>query len=290
MDFVCSWAINLCYVWNTFKQQNSDFLLSKPLQLKSLELINFRVIYQPRNNQFFEDLLNYFQHIQQLKLHFVKAPTIDYLGDEQEADYMPTLVQAIGHQLYELRNLYLGFAYDDNWEITMTLCDNLFTTLCDSNEKLEILHLNNILISDEMLLDLCHHPKLHTLSLSGFGLHNHLTKDGWISFARKLKERWQSGYGGIRSILLSCSYRDDVTDEVLEELAGVKSLKSLQIENNRNVTDAGINKFASIKRSSNNNHMKVELYGCDNVSLGNPYVVFVPSPFEMYMIIIIIIM
>ena len=72
----------------------------------------------------------------------------------------------------------------------------------------------------------------------------------WISFARKLKEQEQNGGGRIQSMLLSCSsFCHNVTDEVLEELGGVKNLKTLQIEFNVDITDVGINKFASIKRS-----------------------------------------
>ena len=44
------------------------------------------------------------------------------------------------------------------------------TTLCNWNQKLEILRLRNVLISNDMLLDICHHPNLHTLDLGGISL------------------------------------------------------------------------------------------------------------------------
>ena len=266
---------DLCYVWNTFTQQNGN-LLSQPPQLKTLELVDFCVIFPPGNDLFFEGLFEYFQHVEQLKLHLVVGSNVSF---EEERDNMLNLVQVIAHQLHKLRHLDIGFAYRANQETTMTRGGNLFTTLCDWDQKLEILHLTNAFISNEMLLDLCHHPNLHTLNLSGGHLHKHLTEDGLLLFARKLREQEQSGCGRIQSIMLSCGYCDDVTDEVLEGLAGVQSLKKLRIEYNKTITDAGINKFASILSSSNNNHNKVELYDCNNVSLGNPHVVFVTSPF-----------
>ena len=198
---------------------------------------------------------------------------------EEEQYYMRKVVEAIGHQLHQLRYLYLDFACCDTRDTKIFLCDNLFTTLCNSNQKLEILHLNNVSISNDMLLDFCRHPEVHTLNLVGYQLHKHLTKDGLISFARKLKEQEQNGSSRLKSMLLSCGYSDDVTDEVLEELAGVKSLKTLRIACNKTITDAGVNKFATIKSSSIEIYKKIELYSCRRVSLDNPHVVIVHSHF-----------
>ena len=116
----------------------------------------------------------------------------------------------------------------------------------------------------------------------GYQLANQLTEDGWIGFAHKLKEQEQNGCsnGRIRSIFVSCSrYCYDVTDEVLEEFAGLESLETLRIAYNNNITDAGFNTFTTANSSNNNKQKKMELYDCNNVSLENPRVVFVNSPF-----------
>ena len=96
----------------------------------------------------------------------------------------------------------------------MVLCDNLITIICNWNQNFEILDLKNVAILNEVLLDLCHHPSLHTLNLSGCCLHKHLTKDGLISFARKIKEE-QNNNNRIRSMLQSDGYYNEVTDQVL---------------------------------------------------------------------------
>ena len=267
--------VDLYKLLNRFTRHNSNSL-SQPSQLKSLELVDFCIPNEPENNIFFESFFNYFQHIERLKMDFYAAPAHNL---EAERDYRRKLVEAIGHQLHELRYLYLDFAPRDSRDTAVCFCDNFVTTLCDWNQKLETLCLSNLPISDDMLLDLCHHPTLHTLNLVGRQIHEQLTKDGWISFARKLKEQEQNNNNRIQSLFLSCNYRGHVTDEVLQELAGVESLKNLRIEGSRYITKAGINKFVSINNSSTKNHTKIELYCCNLVSLDNPHVVFVPSPF-----------
>ena len=271
LSTLCS--VELCDLWNSFTQDNSN-LLSWPSRLKSLELDSLCVPYQTENNIFSQDLFVYFQNIERLKMRFHAAPTDSSL---EERKYMSKVVEAIGHQLHQLRQLYLDFSYYDECSTKIILCDNFFTTLCNWNQKLETLRLRKVLISNDMLLNLCDHPNLHTLHLADYQLHKHLTKDGWISFAHKLKEQEQNGGmspGRFQSISLSCAYYDDVTDEVLEEFADVKSLKTLQIECNRDITDEGIIKFASIKRSSTKSYEKIKLSSCIRVSLDNPYVVF----------------
>ena len=269
--------LDLYEIWDSFTQQN-NYLLLQPLRLKSLELIGFSVPNQTENLIFFKDVFNYFQCTERLKLDCFLGAVRNLEGARC---YIYKVVQAIGCHLHQLRYLYVGFAYGttDGSKTATTIYDNLFTTLCDRNQKLDVLHLNNVPISSEMLLDLCHHPKLHTLNLSGCCLHKHLTKDALILFARKLQEQGQRSFSGIQSMLLSCNYCDNVTNEVLEELAGVKSLKALGIEYNSYITDAGINKFASANSSISKKHKRIELYRCRNVSFHNPHVVFVDSPF-----------
>ena len=126
---------------------------------------------------------------------------------------------------------------------------------------------------------MCDHPKLHTLNLSGQYLHKQLTREGWISFARKRKEQEQNNNGRIKSMILNCCNCDDVMDEVLEAFAGVKRLETLRVACNRDITDEGINKFGSIRSNISINYTKIKLYSCYNVSFDNPHAVFVQSPF-----------
>ena len=270
-----SFQVDLYQLWKMFTHYNSN-LLSRPPPLKSLELVDICISREKRNGKSFHGLFRHFQHIERLEMCFF-VTAMDSL--KKERDYIYKAVRAIGRQLHQLRYLHLGVDCPVNIDTRMTLFDNLSTTLCHWNKKLEILHLNNVSISSDMLLDLCHHSKLHTLKLAGQQLHKHVTKDGWVSLARKLKKQEQRrcSTGRIRSILLSCDYCDDVTDEVLKEFAGVKSLETLQIERNRNITDEGVNKFASIRNNISKKCKIIKLYCCDNVSLDNPHVVFVPS-------------
>ena len=130
-----------------------------------------------------------------------------------------------------------------------------------------------------MLLDVCRHPKLHTLNLPGQQLHKQLPKDGWISLARKLKGQEQNNHSSIQSILLSCRWCNNVRDEVLEERENVESLKSLQIEFIVDITNARINKFARMNGDNSKKHKKIKLYACHSVSSNNSHVVFLNSKF-----------
>ena len=266
-----SMCVDLYQLWNTFKQQNSN-LLSQQSQLKSLEFDYLYIPHKLKNTMFFENLFNHFRHIERLNmgLHVIRVDNVD-----EEQNTISKMVEAIGHQLHQLRCLHISLHPSDKLGSTRGLVDNLVTTLCKCNQKLEILHLSDVRISNDMLLDLCHHSKLHTLSLAGGALYEQLTKDGWISFARKLKEQEQNGYNGgkIQTLVLSCLCSNDVTDEVLEEFAGIKILETLRIEYNDNITEGGINKFASIKSSISKNYKKIELRYCSKVSKDNPHAV-----------------
>ena len=269
-----SWCdVCLHHLWNSFTRRICN-LLSQFLQLKSLELVNFCIPHQTENNIFFENLFSHFQHIGRLRMKLLVTP-LDNVDDERNS--ISKLFEAIGHQLHHLKHLSIDLLTDNNFNTQMALPSNLFTALCDGNQELEVLHLDNVPISNDMLLDLCYHPKLRTLSFSGYDLHKNLTKDGWISFARKLKEQEEYSNGRIWSILVSCSACDDVTDEVLEELAGVKSLNYLRVVGNKKITDAGINKFASTNGSSSEEQRIIVVDLCDNVSLDNPHVEFLYS-------------
>ena len=267
--------LDLYQIWKRFTQRNSD-LLSRLSQLKSLELVGFRVPYQTENDMFFNELFSYVPHIERLKMDFFVIPVNSLV---KERDYTRKVVEALGHHLRQLRYLYLDFTCRGRRAPRMDLCDNLYMILCDWNQKLEILHLTNVPISNDMLLNLCRLFKLHTLNLSGYDLHKHLTEDGWISFARKLKEQEQNGSSGLKSMLLSCGYSDDVTDRVLEEFAGIQSLETLRIACNEDITDAGINKFASIASSIGKKHKIIEIDTCIQISLDNPHVILVHSPY-----------
>ena len=207
---------------------------------------------------FSKDLFNYFQHIEQLKLGFL----VDHIRNlEAVRNYIRKVFEGIGHQLHPLQYLYLDFTLCcDSCTIDIYLCDNLPTTLCDRNRNLEVLHLNNVLVSNEMLLNLCYHPKLHTLNLSGRHLHKHLTEDRWISFTRKLKEQQQTNSSTLQGTSLACTWCNGVTDQVLEELAGVESLKTLRIGCNPYITDKGINEFASANEHTSKSRRVIELY------------------------------
>ena len=269
---------DLYQLFESFKYYNIN-LLSHPSQLKALELVDFEVIHDTANSISSEGFFNFFQHIERLKMDFCGHR---FRNVDEERNTISKLVKVIGHQLHQLRDLYLDFAFCADGDTARILGDNVFTTLCDGNQKLEILHLKNASISNDMLLDLCHHPKLHTLKLEGYQVHKHLTVDGWISFARKLKEQEQNGGGRIQSIWLYFEYCVGITDEVLEEFAGIKSLESLRIERNRNITDTGVNKFASIRRSISKKYKRIELYNCSTVSLDNPNALFPSSSFCLF--------
>ena len=266
--------IDLFQLWHRFKQWNSN-LLSHPSKLKSLELDRFHVPNLTENYTFSQDLFIYFQNIERLKLKFFIRPADGSVDEKQQ--YMRKVIEAIGHQLHQLRYLDLELAMYHKRFTTISLCDNLMTTLCYWNQKLEILRLRNVLISNDMLLDLCQHPNLHTLDLAGYRLINRLTEDGWILFARKLKEQEQNGYipGRFQSILLSCSWRDDITDEVLEEFAGIKSLKTLRIAFNEKISNAGVSKFTGINSSISEKHKIIELDTCRQITLDDPHVIFI---------------
>ena len=271
--FGCN-MVNLYRLWNSFIHLNGNLSLQFP-ELKSLELIRFGVPHQTENNMFFENFFSHFQHIERLKME-LNVVHVDNVEQERSSIYK--MVEAIVHQLHQIQCLHIELSDRIKLDTKMVLDDKLFTPLCDGIQKLEILHLHNVPISNDVLLHLADHPKLHTLSLSGYGLHNQLSKDPWISYARKCKEQEQSNNGRIRSILLGqCGY--GVTDEVLEEFAGIKSLETLRIVRSSSITDAGVNKFESIKNSSSKKHKKIELYDCTDVSLDNPNAVFVHPPF-----------
>ena len=203
-----------------------------------------------------------------------------HFHSREHPDYMLKVVGAMGHQLHQFRYFYLEL--DSNICIgnNVVLCDNLSTTLCDGNPKLKLLQLKTVPMSHNMLLDLCSHPNLQTLNLSGGRLHDNLTEEEWVSFSRKLKEQEQGNCSGgsIRSISLNCDYWGNVRDEVLEEFAGIKSLENVRIERNTDITDASVDKFASIKSNISKSYMNIELYDCIEGSADNPHVAFVPSP------------
>ena len=267
--------ISLYRLWNSFTYRNRNLLSQFP-KIKSLELERFCIPHHIENDIFFENLFSPFQHIILLKmgLYVTRVGNVD-----EERNSVSKIFEAIGHQLHQLQCLYLHLAGLKKLVTRMVLRDNLFTTLCAGNRELRLLHLCNVPISNDMLLDLCDHPKLHTLSLSGYHLHKQLTKDGWVSFARKRKEQDQTNNGRIRSIWLTRCYHGGVTDEVLEEFAGIKSLETLVVTCNKDITDSGVNKFESIRSISSKNHKKIELWDCINVSLDNPNAVFVHPHF-----------
>ena len=147
-----------------------------------------------------EKFFSHFQHIARLKVGLVTH--IDNVDKERNS--ISKMFGAIDHQLHQLQCLHIDLSGVGDIDTKIILRDNLFTTLCDGNQKLEILHLGFVPISNDMLLDLCHHPKLHTLSLSDYERYRRLTKDGLILFARELKKQEKRGCGRIQSILLSC--------------------------------------------------------------------------------------
>ena len=268
--------IDLHQVWNSFAKRNSN-LLSQPPQLKTLELFHFNIAHRTGNDISFEGFFNYFQHVERLELSFHLSRTSDFGAPSH---YMRKVLEAMGHQSHQLRYLSLSVPTNVFMDYNVVFWNKLYIAVCRGNPKLETLQLYNGPMSNAMLLDLCSHPNLHTLNLSGQDLHTQLTKEGWVSFACKLKEQEQGSCSGgrIRSIELSCGYCENVTDEVLEELAGVKSLETLRILFNKTITDAGVYKFASIKNSISKEHKKIELYYCNNVSTDNPHVVLAPPP------------
>ena len=135
-------------MWDSFAQHN-DNLLSQPLPLESLELVEFLVPNQTETAKSFQGLFSHFQHIERLVITFSLTP-FDNLEEEQV--YSRKVVEALGHQLHELQYLYLDVLSSLHIDSRMILFDTLIPTLCNWNQKLEILHLSDVLISNEVLL------------------------------------------------------------------------------------------------------------------------------------------
>ena len=74
--------IDLYKVWNSFTQRNIN-LLSRPSQLKLLELMGYYVPNRIENRVFLEDFFKYFQHIERLKIMFIVIPIHPLVGERE---------------------------------------------------------------------------------------------------------------------------------------------------------------------------------------------------------------
>ena len=61
-------------MYGIVSENGITILLPRPPELKSLELMEFHVPNQTQNHPFFENLCNYFQHVDQLEMRFTVRP------------------------------------------------------------------------------------------------------------------------------------------------------------------------------------------------------------------------
>ncbi|KAI8136881.1 hypothetical protein BJV82DRAFT_675418 [Fennellomyces sp. T-0311] len=172
----------------------------------------------------------------------------------KEDIHMDTMCEIIG-SLQQLRSVKLDRIAEPRSIHREDIWNNI-TVL--SRSRLQNLELNGLSLMDSGLLDLCDIPTLKELSLSIMPDISHISHEGLLTFAGKLKARRS------RLATLKLSFFVNLDDTVLERFAQLENLSLLVVICSFQITNAGVKTF--VTSPCNTGMKKMDTRHCSSIS------------------------